>query len=127
MIEIRLDAATGLATLTFGGMQSNADVGEAAASFIHIVEARETIVLFCDWSDVAGWTCAPGSLPVYEWVAVARRIERAAIIHHQRWNRQAAWLAALIRYGNADVLSFRPNEADTARRWLTACKTSAAS
>jgi hypothetical protein len=128
MIEIRLDAATGLATLTFAGVQSDAEIGEAAAAFIRMVEGHETVAALCDWSEVIGWACEPRSLPVYEWVAVAGRIERAAIVHHHRWNRQAAWLAALIRYGSGDVRSWRPGEADAARCWLAAASdTSAAS
>ena len=122
MIDIRLDDGTGLAALIFSGIQSSPEVKDAAAALIDGVKGRDAIILLCDWSNVAGWACEPGSLPVYEWVAAARRVERAAIVHHHRWKRQAAWLAALIRYGNGDVLSWRPDEAGAARRWLVAAR-----
>jgi hypothetical protein len=121
MIEIMPDAGAGVTILRFSGVQTSEDITGAAAAVIQLCDGRDGIRLLCDWSDVLGWACETRSLPVYDWGAAAcGRIERAAILHHHRWNRQAAWLAAMLRHSHVDVRSWRLRETDGAQKWLLA-------
>ena len=79
-------------------------------------------ILF-DWSDLQDWPLSACELKVTEgWAHLARSIRNAAIVHHCRWNRQAAWIAALLRLHNVNVRSWRHNEADRAIAWLKATR-----
>jgi hypothetical protein len=121
MIEIMPDAGAGVTLLRFRGVQTSEDITGAVVAVIQLCDGRDGIRLLCDWSDVLGWACATRSLPVYEWGAAASgRIERAAILHHHRWNRQAAWLAAMLRHANVEVRCWRLRASDEARKWLLA-------
>lgn len=121
MIEIRPDAGADFTTLRFSGVQTNTDIGGAVVAFIRQNRSRDGLRLLFDWSDVLGWACETRSLPMAEWLAAAGRIERVAIFHHHRWNRQAAWLAAMLRRGNVDVRSWRLRESERMKKWLLAC------
>jgi hypothetical protein len=118
MIEIRPDAGAGVATLRFSGVQTREDIAGAVGAVIQMCASQDGVRLLFDWSDVQGWTCETRSLPVSDWVAAAGRIERVAIVHHHRWNRQAAWLAAVLRRGHVDVRSWHLRHAEGARKWL---------
>jgi hypothetical protein len=75
-------------------------------------------VLF-DWTGIEGWeprTREPALWP--NWRAMARPIDRAAIIHEHRWNRQAALLAATLRINKAQARSWLPRNLPTALVWL---------
>ena len=121
MIEITPDAGAGVTMLRFSGVQTSEDITRAVAAVIQLCDGRDDIRLLCDWSDVLGWACETRSLPVYEWGATASgRIERAAILHHHRWNRQAAWLAAMLRHANVEVRCWHLRASYGARKWLLA-------
>jgi hypothetical protein len=120
MIEIRPDAGAGFTMLRFSGVQTREDVGRTVMAVIQLCKGRDEIRLLCDWSDVLGWACETKSLPVHEWVAAAGRVERVAILHHHRWNRQAAWLAAMLRRGNVRVRCCHLRDPEGALKWLLA-------
>jgi len=120
MIEIRPDAGAGFAKLRFSGVQTREDIGGAVAAVIQLCKGRDNLRLLCDWSDVLCWACETKLLPVSEWIAAADPVERVAIVHHHRWNRQAAWLAAVLRRRNVNVRSWHLREPERARKWLLA-------
>jgi hypothetical protein len=120
MIEIRQDAGAGFTKLRFSGVQTREDIGGAVAAVIQLCKGRDDIRLLCDWSDVLGWACETKSLPVREWVAATGGLERVAILHHHRWNSQAAWLAAILRRENVEVRSWHLRHPEGARKWLMA-------
>ncbi len=105
IIEIRPGIEAGFTVLRFSGVQTSEDIAGAVAAVIQLCKSREAMRLLCDWSDVLGWACETRLLPVSEWVAAAGRVERVAILHHHRWNRQAAWLAAMLRREHVEVRS----------------------
>jgi hypothetical protein len=121
MIEIIPDTGVCFTMLRFSGVQTREDIDCAMAAVIQLCNGRDGIRLYCDWSAVLGWTCEPRSLPVTEWVAAAAgRVERVAIVHHHRWNRQAAWFAAMLRRGDVIVRSWHLCQSEDARIWLLA-------
>jgi hypothetical protein len=120
MIEIRPGIEAGFTVLRFSGVQTREDIAGAVAAVIQLCNSREAMRLLCDWSEVRGWACEIRSLPASEWVAAAGRLERVAILHHHRWNRQAAWLAAILRRERVEVRSWLPRQSEDARKWLLA-------
>jgi hypothetical protein len=118
MIEIRPDIEAKFTRLRFSGLQTCEDIARAVEAVIQMCASRDGVRLLCDWSDVRGWACETKALPVHEWVGAAGRLERVAILHHHRWNRQAAWLAAILRRGNVDVRSWHLRNPEAARKWL---------
>jgi hypothetical protein len=80
---------------------------------------HEHIRMLFDWTGIEGWepaTREPALWP--NWRAMARPIERAAIIHEHRWNRQAALLAAMLRINKAQARSWLPRNLPDALVWL---------
>jgi hypothetical protein len=72
-----------------------------------------------DWTGVEGWepeTRDPARWP--NWRDMARSIDRAAIIHERRWNRQAALLAAMLRINKAQARSWLRRNLPDALVWL---------
>jgi hypothetical protein len=80
---------------------------------------REHIRVLFDWTGIEGWKPGTGDpLRWPNWRAMARPIERAAIIHEHRWNRQAALLAAMLRINKAQARSWLPRNLPAALVWL---------
>jgi len=76
-------------------------------------------ILF-DWSDLVSWNFrTPANPEIQSWLRDADLIDRLAIVHHRRWNRQAAWFAALFRTRDCHVRSYRLDDRDRAMAWLT--------
>jgi hypothetical protein len=78
-------------------------------------------VLF-DWSELKSWDFKQPSRPkLRAWVRTAESLECVAILHHRRWNRQAAWFAAVLRCGNSQVRSYWLPDREGAMAWLKGC------
>ena len=80
---------------------------------------HEHIRVLFDWTGIEAWepeTRDPTRWP--NWRVMARPIERAAIIHEHRWNRQAALLAAMLRINKAQARSWLPRNLPAALVWL---------
>lgn len=120
MIEIICDAKAGITVLRFAGVQTTEEIADSIAAFIVLCKSQNEIRLLCDWRDVLGWACDTRSLPVHDWIAAAGRVERVALIHHHRWNWQAAWLAAMLRRRKVTVRSWHRRQSEAARKWLLA-------
>lgn len=81
--------------------------------------SRPNSSILFDWSDLVSWNFRmPANPEVQGWLRSADLIDRAAIVHHRRWNRQAAWFAALLRTRNCHVRSYRLDDRDRAMTWL---------
>ncbi len=112
--------ATGVAIIAvrFVGTQTTEGLVGIATSIADCLARDIGSRVLLDWSEVQAWTCEAAVLPVESWTAAICKIDRAAIVHHHRWNRQAAWLAAVLRYGRTDVRSWRIGDRDNAVVWL---------
>jgi hypothetical protein len=81
--------------------------------------SRKCSRLLFDWSELTSWNFTMASLSKnMDWLTCAGGIDRVAIVHHRRWNRQAAWVAAVLRTKNRLVRSFRFDERERAVAWL---------
>ena len=81
--------------------------------------SESRIPVYLDWVGIDRWEfTVPGPNGVTAWRRARKTIKRAAIVHLPRLNRQAAWLAAVLREGCVEVRSWRPKEAAMAVAWL---------
>jgi hypothetical protein len=72
-----------------------------------------------DWTGVEGWEAETRDAARWpNWRDMGRSIERAAIVHERRWNRQAALLAAMLRINKAEARSWLPRNLPDALVWL---------
>jgi hypothetical protein len=118
MIEVYHTTQEGVVAVRFRGAVTNrefADLAEMLANF----GATGGVLIYLDWLRIDRWTfSAPPANDVAAWRRTGSMIERAAIVHDHRMNRQAAWLAAILRKQGVKVRSWRPQHAGTAAAWL---------
>src|SRR5262249_26100627 len=77
------------------------------------------VLVYLDWVGIDRWEfTVPKSNGATMWRGARRAMKRAAIVHLPRLNRQAAWLAAILREGGVEVRSWRPADAAAAAMWL---------
>lgn len=82
-------------------------------------QAKASIRALFDWSRLEFWQFDLPTLGMStEWAQSGQRFERVAILHHHCWNRQAAWLGAVLRLNRAEVRSYRPEDINKANNWL---------
>ena len=118
MIEINVSRNGCLFAARFRGAVTNAEFADLAAT---IADSGSLcgVLIYLDWVRVDRWTFAPAQVNgVTAWRMAARTIERVAIIHDHHLNRQAAWLAAILRREGVTVRSWGPQNAGAARMWL---------
>jgi hypothetical protein len=106
------------------GNQARLDIVAMAKDLTIALREREPLgnelsrVLF-DCSEVTSWPYqAPPQKSLQHWKKTVPQIFRAAFVHHRRWDRHVALLAALLRSANAEVRSFSPEQLDDAISWL---------
>lgn len=105
--------------LSLQGRVETTDLLAIGERLSHTRRPKLLLVLF-DWSEIASWAFRPPSLDELRgWLAAAKLVGRIVILHHRAFDRQAAWLAALLRARGCSVRSYRPDDCDRARRWLT--------
>jgi hypothetical protein len=123
MIELGRSGIFSGVTVCLRGSQSTSDfMGLPGLIADHCRHEQALRILF-DWSKVESWRFSKdASTSVQTWLEVGRSIERAAIVHHHRWNRQAAWLGAALRLADSQVQSYRLMGLDKALIWLRAPK-----
>jgi hypothetical protein len=118
MIEINLSLKECHVAARFRGAVTNAEFADLAAT-INNLGTTYSVLIYLDWVSVDHWMFAPANANgVTAWRRAARMIARAAIIHDHRLNRQAAWLAAILRKEGVTVRSWRPQSATAAAKWL---------
>jgi hypothetical protein len=117
MIEINLSPKESLVAARFRGAVTNTEFSDLAATITDRGSTHGTLI-YLDWVRVGHWKFAPIASGVIAWRRAAGMIQRAAIVHDHHLNRQAAWLAAILRREGVTVRSWRPQNAGAARMWL---------
>lgn len=119
MIEIAYLSDESIVTILFRGRLSVFDLSVFEPAQLDRHARHEHIRVLFDWTGIEGWepgTREPSLWP--NWRAMARPIDRAAIIHERRWNRQAALLAAILRINKVQARSWLPRNLPNALVWL---------
>ena len=119
VIEIASLNGESIVTFLFRGRLSVSDLSVFDTALSDRHAGLEPIRVLFDWTGIEGWepgTRDPARWP--NWRAMARPIDRAAIIHEHRWNRQAALLAAMLRINKAQARSWLPRNLPAALVWL---------
>jgi hypothetical protein len=119
MIELASPNGGSIVTVRFRGrlLVSDLTVFETALSNRHA--GQEHIRVLFDWTGIERWepgTGEPARWP--NWRAMVCPIDRAAIVHEHRWNKQAALLAAMLRINKAHARSWLPRNLPAALVWL---------
>jgi SpoIIAA-like len=118
MIEVDTTLEEGIVAVRFHGAVTDQEFAELAAMIADFGSARG-LLIFLDWFKIDRWDfSAPNANLVAAWRRAGRAIGRAAIVHDSRTNRQAAWLAAILRKQGVTVRSWRPQDAAAAAAWL---------
>lgn len=118
MIEINLAQNGCFIAARFRGAVTNSEFADLAAAIADL-GSNCTALIYLDWVRVDHWKFAPvPANGVTAWRMAARMIARVAIIHDHHWNRQAAWLAAILRREGVTVRSWPPQNARAATLWL---------
>jgi hypothetical protein len=119
VIEIASLNGKSIVTVRFRGRLSVSDLSVFDTALLDRHAGHEHIRVLFDWTGVQGWgrgTGDPARWP--NWRDMARPINRAAIVHERRWNRQAALLAAMLRINKAQARSWLPRNLPDALVWL---------
>jgi hypothetical protein len=118
MIEVNLSRNDRFISARFRGAVADTEFADLAATIANLGPSC-TALVYLDWTRVGHWTFAPAPANgVTAWRTAAAMIERVAIIHDHHLNRQAAWLAAILRREGVTVRSWQPRNAAAARVWL---------
>ena len=119
MIEIVCLNDETIVTVRFGGRLSVADLSVLETTLSDRTAGHEHIRLLFDWTGIEEWEPGAGDPALWpNWRDMARPIDRAAIIHEHRWNRQAALLAAMLRINKTQARSWLPRNLSAALVWL---------
>ena len=119
MIEIACLNGASIVTVRFRGKLLVSDLSVFETALSDRNAGLEHIRVLFDWIGVEGWGPGTGDSAWWpNWSDMARPIERAAIVHERRWNRQAALLAAILRKNKAQARSWLPRNLPAALVWL---------
>jgi hypothetical protein len=101
------------------GLQKTKELLALAKAIRKRPPSSKKLEICFDWSELTAWKFdAPHGDQIACWLEAAAFIERIAIVHDRRWNRPAAWFAALLRTGGVEVRSYIPGNCDRACAWL---------
>jgi hypothetical protein len=118
MIEVDTTLEEGVVAVRFRGAVTNREFTDLAETIANS-GTMGGVLIYLDWLRIDRWTfSAPKANDVTAWRRAGKMIERAAIVHDHRMNRQAAWLAAVLRGQGVKVRSWRPQHAAAAARSL---------
>src|SRR5580698_9836599 len=121
MIKVEWNEANSIVLVHIYGMQSTSGFLQTGDELFKDGCAHAPYCILFDWSDLQSWPFGEvKSASIASWVNIAAQIFRAAIVHERRWNRQAAWVAALMRLNNTQVRSWSCGQRDQAIAWLNA-------
>jgi SpoIIAA-like len=119
MIEIDRHSGDGIVVVRPRGVQVTSELIGCMESLLLECQSTGPLMLLFDWSEIENWRFVGiAGLPIRRCLDLAGAIKRVAIVHENRWNRQAAWFAAILRSGNAEVRSWNPRDLDAAMAWL---------
>jgi hypothetical protein len=108
-----------LCPVLFRGSLSVSDLSVFGTALLDRYAGHQHIRVLFDWIWIEGWESGTGEPARWlNWRAMARPIDRAAIIHERRWNRQAPLLAAMLRINRAQAGAWLPRNLPAALLWL---------
>jgi hypothetical protein len=118
MIEVDSSPQECVVTVRFRGAVTNQEFIDLAGTIANF-RLKGSLLIFLDWQRIHRWVfCVPEAAGLSAWRDTGKIVERAAIVHRPRLNRQAAWLAAVLRSESVKVRSWHPEEAAAAVAWL---------
>jgi len=118
MIEVDSTLEEDVVIVRFSRIVTTREFTDLAATIADFGSKDRTLV-YLDWVGIDRWEfTVPRPNGVTAWRRAHKTIKRAAIVHPPRLNRQAAWLAAILREGGVEVRSWRPRDAAAAATWL---------
>lgn len=120
MIEVDSPGDDRIVTIRFRGLVTNREFIEVAVT-VSGLNIMGGLLTYLDWQRIDSWKfSAPRATDAIAWRNAGKIIERTAIVHQPRLNRQAAWLAAVLRAEGVEVRSWRPQNGAAAAAWLRA-------
>jgi hypothetical protein len=124
MISVRRRGASHI-HIRVHGLQKTDEFLALADLFKERSSPAPRLVICLDWSDLVSWDFRPpGGDEITNWIGAAIFIKRVAIVHGHRWNRQAAWFAAVLRTGGVEVHSYAATDREKANAWLNSAQPS---
>jgi hypothetical protein len=118
MIEVDSTLEKDVIIVRFRRIVTTNEFTDLAATIADFGSKDRTLV-YLDWVGIDRWKfTGPRPNGIAAWRRTRKTIRRAAIVHPPRLNRQAAWLAAILRGGGVEVRSWRPRDAASAAIWL---------
>jgi hypothetical protein len=118
MIDVDTTLKESVVTVHFRGAVTDREFVDLAATIANLGSTGR-VLMYLDWIGIDHWAFSvPTANGVTAWRRARKLIMRAAIVHQPRLNRQAAWLAALLREEGVNVRSWRPQNAAAAATWL---------
>jgi hypothetical protein len=118
MITVDSPGEDRVVTFRFRGLITNREFMDFAGT-VYNFKVVGGLLTYLDWRQIDGWKfLAPKAIEATAWRNAGKLIERAAIVHQPRLNRQAAWLAAVLREQGVAVRSWRPQDGAAAAAWL---------
>ena len=125
MIEVDCFPEDHLVKVRFRGNVTSREFADLAA-IIADFGSGVAVLVYLDWVGIERWEFTVASANgVTTWRRASQVVGRAAIVHLPRLNRQAAWLAAILRREGVEVRSWRPKDAVAAAIWLRRPSTAA--
>jgi hypothetical protein len=121
MIKVEWCETNSIVLVHVFGAQANSDFLEASDGLSRTIHAHRASRILFDWSKLQSWPMTKAkSTSLAPWVNLAAQISRAVIVHERCWNRQAAWVAAIMRSSDTEVRSWHCGDRDQAIAWLGA-------
>jgi hypothetical protein len=118
MIEIMALGPNQVLSICLKGVQEAEEFEVLADSLCELTTLRRMHLLF-DWTELEGFDDRRRfSQSCRHWGAAANHLARTAIVHHLRWNQQAALFAAVLRAHGVQVRSWRVDDHPLAASWL---------
>jgi SpoIIAA-like len=118
MIEVDSPSEDRIVTIRFRGSVTNREFIEFAP-ILADCKVMGGLLTYFDWQRIDSWKfTAPKAIDTIAWRNAGKIIKRTAIVHQPRLNRQAAWLAAVLRQEGVEVRSWRPQNGAAAAAWL---------
>jgi hypothetical protein len=118
MIEVDSTLEEDVVIVRFSRIVTTREFTDLAATIADFGSKDRTLV-YLDWVEIDRWEfTVPRPNGVTAWGRARKTVKRAVIVHPPRLNRQAAWLAAVLRGGGVEVRSWRPRDAAAAAIWL---------
>jgi hypothetical protein len=117
MIEVH-STPEGVIIVRFRGAVTDREFTELATTIANFGSVVGLLIYF-DWLGIGHWALPTSKIDgPTAWRRAGKLIKRAAVVHENRLNRQAAWLGAILRSEGVEVRSWQPSSAAEGAAWL---------